>query len=310
MWLLSLLWGCGSDHFLSHGNTEKQIEYVYVQDNYIEGSDDTGINEPIWVDSFTQPLISNGVDIIWVIDGSGSMNDDAIRVLQGITDMMQNLPMINWRLVIISMTPHESVAVESFPLLPGDTWEDAHSMFAENVQGHYEYGFDSLYEFLENNRFAENWLRDDASLLVVFVSDEDDQSTTQFPTVSLYKNWLDGKREHVYVSSIVNVHPDDSECNGYTHNVGFRYSELTNSYAGQLLDICSEDWSQGVADASNQIQLREWYELTNKPLNEQEIYVFVDGAEFFDWHYNSDESRVYFDVVPGEESLVEIAYYY
>ena len=310
MLLLSLLWGCGSDHFLSYGKVENEVEYVYVQDNYIEGSDDTGMNEPIWVDSFEQPVISNGVDIIWVIDGSGSMNDDRVRVLQGITDMMQNLPMINWRLVIISMTPHEAVAVESFPLLPGDTQEHAHAMFAENVQGHYEYGFDSVYEFLENNRFAANWLRDDASLLVVFVSDEDDQSTTQFPTVSLFKNWLDGKREHVYVSSIVNKYPDISECNSYSHNVGFRYSDLTTSYSGQLLDICSEDWSQGVTDASNQIQLREWYDLTNKPLNEQEIYVFVDGTEFFDWYYDAVENRVYFDIVPDEESLVEIAYYY
>ena len=310
MLLLSLLWGCGSDHFLSYGKVESEVEYVYVQDNYIEGSDDTGINEPIWVDSFEQPVISNGVDIIWVIDGSGSMNDDRVRVLQGITDMMQNLPMINWRLVIISMTPHEAVAVESFPLLPGDTQEHAHSMFAENVQGHYEYGFDSVYEFLENNRFAANWLRDDASLLVVFVSDEDDQSTTQFPTVSIFKNWLDSKREHVYVSSIVNKYPDISECNNYSHNVGFRYSDLTTSYSGQLLDICSEDWSQGVTDASSQIQLREWYDLTNKPLNEQEIYVFVDGIEFFDWHYDAVENRVYFDVIPDEESLVEIACYY
>ena len=89
-----------------------------------------------------QPVISNGVDIIWVIDGSGSMNDDYLNVLQGITDMMQNLPMINWRLVIISMTPHEAVAVESFPLIPGDTEEHAHAMFAQNVQGQYEYGFD------------------------------------------------------------------------------------------------------------------------------------------------------------------------
>ena len=116
MWLLSLLWGCGSDHFLSHGKIQNEIEYVYVQDNYIEGSDDTGLNEPIWVDSFTQPSISNGVDIIWVIDGSGSMTDDHALVLQGISDMMHSLPLISWRLVIISMTPHEAVAVEEAPL--------------------------------------------------------------------------------------------------------------------------------------------------------------------------------------------------
>ena len=45
-------------------------------------------------------------------------------------------------------------------------------------------------------------------------------------------------------------------------------------------------------------------------VNDQEIYVFVDGYEFFDWRYDPVENRVYFDVVPGEESLVEIAYYY
>lgn len=32
---------------------------------------------PIWVDSVTQPSTSDGVDIVWIIDPSGSMNDDA-----------------------------------------------------------------------------------------------------------------------------------------------------------------------------------------------------------------------------------------
>jgi len=114
MWLLLLLLGCGSDHFLSYGKVEREIEYVYVQDNFIEGSDDTGSNEPIWVDSFEQPSVSNGVDIIWVIDGSGSMNNDYQMILQGISDMLNNLPSLNWRLVIISMTPYEAAAVTSF----------------------------------------------------------------------------------------------------------------------------------------------------------------------------------------------------
>ena len=310
MWLLSLLWGCGSDHFLSHGNTEKQIEYVYIQDNYIEGSDDTGSNEPIWVDSFTQPSISNGVDIIWVIDGSGSMTDDHALVLQGISDMMHSLPLISWRLVIISMTPHEAVEVATFPLLPGDSDMDAHLMFSQNVNAGYEQGFESVYQFLVNNEFARQWLRPDAALLTVFVSDEDDQSNSRFPSTQLFKTWLDSVREHVYVSSIVNLMPMDSICNNYTHNVGKRYLEIANLYAGKTIDICSENWSQGVADASNQIQLREWLDLTKVPANKDQIYVFVDGVEYYDWYYNSDENRVYFDIVPDEESLVEIAYYY
>jgi len=58
-----------SDHYLSYGVLETEKEYVYVQDNYIEGEAEP--EWPIWVDSFIQPQTSNGVDIVWVIDGSG-----------------------------------------------------------------------------------------------------------------------------------------------------------------------------------------------------------------------------------------------
>jgi hypothetical protein len=310
MWLLLLLWGCNSDHFLSYGKTEKQIEYVYVQDNYITGPDDTGSNEPIWVDSFVQPTVSNGVDIIWVIDGSGSMANDQQMILQGIADMMQNLPMLNWRLMIISMTPNENANSQSFPLLPGDDYSDAIVMMTQNVQEMFELGFDSLYKFIENNQFAQQWLRDDAALLAVFVSDEDEGSIANFPAVSMFEDWLIELREHVFVSSIVNVPREDSECFPNPNDIGERYMELTRAFNGQIIDICSSDWSQGVADASTQVQLREWLELSKVPLNEQEIYVFVDGQPWNDWVYSSIDNKVIFTVVPPEESLVEIAYYY
>ena len=310
MLLLSLLWGCGSDHFLSYGKVQNEIEYVYVQDNYIEGSEDTGSNEPIWVDSFVQPSVSNGVDIFWIIDGSGSMNNDQQMILQGISDMMQNLPLLNWRLMIISMTPYEHVNSQSFPLLPGDDHGDAIIMMTQNVQGNHEFGFDSLYQFIENNAFAQQWMREDAALLAVFVSDEDDSSIPEFPAVSLFEDWLREQREHVYISSIVNVEPEDSECTVNPMDVGRRYMELTNAFGGQIIDICSNNWSQGVSDASTQVQLKESLQLTKVPLNQQEIYMFVNGQPWHDWTYNATENKIYFDVVPPEETLVEIAYYY
>ena len=310
MLLLSLLWGCGSDHFLSYGKVQNEIEYVYVQDNYIEGSEDTGSNEPIWVDSFVQPSVSNGVDIFWIIDGSGSMNNDQQMILQGISDMMQNLPLLNWRLMIISMTPYENVNSQSFPLLPGDDHGDAIIMMTQNVQGNHEFGFDSLYQFIENNAFGQQWMREDAALLAVFVSDEDDSSIPEFPTVSLFEDWLREQREHVYISSIVNVEPENSECTVNPMDVGKRYIDLTNAFGGQIIDICSNDWSQGVSDASTQVQLKESLQLTKVPLNEQEIYMFVNGQPWHDWTYNATENKIYFDVVPPEETLVEIAYYY
>lgn len=311
MWLLFLLWGCGSDHFLM-GSNQKEIEYVYVQDNniYVESGEDTGINEPIWVDSFTQPIIANGVDIFWVIDGSGSMAADRGNVLQGISDMLANLPPISWRLMIISMTPSENINSTSFPLLPGDTAQDAVAMFNNNVNLGQEKGFSSLYDYITSNSFAQNWLRNDAALLTVFVSDENEGSSLHYPTAASFASWLDTIRSSVYVSSIVNLPPEESSCSWRDIDTGQKYIDLTNIYGGQVIDICSEDWSQGVADASSQIQLNEHWDLTYTPINENGIYIFVDGQPFYDFYYKSDENRVYFDSIPDERSLVEIAYYY
>jgi len=309
MLLLLHLWGCFSEHYLTYEIEREQIEYVYIQDNYVAGEEDVAL-PPIWVDSFQQPRLANGVDILWVIDGSGSMNDDAPQILGGIDDMLLNLPSISWRLMILSMTPNESVLNNSFPLLPGDNWNDATNMFYNNVQGNHEQGWAAVYEYLENNEWARNWLRDDAALLIVFVSDEEEQSNFIFPSTLAFSSYLNSIRDQVYISSIINLDPSESLCNGYSHNVGRRYVEITNLYGGQVIDICSADWSQGVADASNMLELRESYDLTNVPLDPADIYVFVDGQPFYDFTYKEAENRIVFDVVPPEESLVEIAYYY
>ncbi len=70
-----------------------------------------------------------------------------------------------------------SAAIESqFPLVPGDTIEDAIDMYNMMGRGGREEGFDAAYEYIENNSYAQTWLRHDAALPVVFVSDEEEQS--------------------------------------------------------------------------------------------------------------------------------------
>ena len=308
MLFIIFLLGCVSDHYLSYGIHETEKEYIYVQDNFIEGESEP--EWPIWVDSFVQPQTSNGVDILWVIDGSGSMNGDYPKVIQGISDMLTSLPMISWRLMIMSMTGYESAAIEGLPLIPGDTTQDALDMFTANVQGNNEKGFEAVFEFMANSPDAHSWMRNDAALLIVFVSDEDDGSISTYQSVTSFASWLDAQRNNIYVSSIINVHPDVSVCNGYTHDIGFRYIELTERYNGNIIDICSDDWSQGVADASSQIQPREFLELTHVPNDPNDIYVFVDGVEFSHWTYDATNNRVVFTILPPENSLVEIAYYY
>ena len=305
------LFGCSDSTLVKHTIEEKYLygSYydVYVQDTATIYVDDTGDEWPIWVDSVIQPGETSGVDILWVIDPSGSMTDDKPRVLAGIQAMMNALPSVNWRLMIIPGDFRYVSNLNEFPLLPGDNYSDALAMYNTTIIGSLESGFDSVYEYMENNPYSSNWMRDNAALLVVFVSDEEEQSTI-FSTPNDFTNWLNGVRPSSFLSSIVNI--PNGACNPYGPNIGNRYIDATNSYNGQVIDICTDDWSAGVADATAQVSPYEYLELTEVPLDPTSIVVFVDGSIYNFWHYSPSNNRVYFDVIPQENSLIEIAYYY
>ena len=103
-------------------------ETVYVEvPEYIEVEVPVDHGE-IWIDSFTQPMSVDGIDILWVIDRSGSMSMYNDELLNGIQAMLGALPTADWRLVMINADPTHSVHNTEFPLVPGDTVADAEAI--------------------------------------------------------------------------------------------------------------------------------------------------------------------------------------
>ena len=300
LWILSIftMVGCSTDYSIV-GEIGK--EYIFIE---IPADDP---NEDIWVDSFIQPSTMDGVDILWVIDTSGSMHDDEPRLLAGIEAMMNSLPAQGWRLNMISNSPPHVHNDAQFPLVPGDDLEDAKAMFYNMTGGVYEQGFDALEAYLYHNPYANQWMRNDAALLVVFVSDEEDQSNQ---SVGDFINYYAGLRDHVFLASIVHLDPAESMCNGSWYNTGQNSIDATQHFGGVVVDICSEDWAPGVQDASAQVEPYEEYELTHKPSDKNEIFVFIDGVPNYDWYYNQTDNTVYFTITPQSNELVEIAYPY
>ena len=152
-------------------------------------------------------------------------------------------------------------------------------------------------------------MRNDAALLVVFVSDEDDQSEN-FTSPSDFISWYTGRRfGNVFLASIVMQEDTVSVCDGtaYGTEAGHNYMEATNLLFGTVLDICAEAWTTGVTDATSQIEPYEKIELSHDPI-ESTITVFVGGSLYHDWHYDSTANAVVFDVVPAGGQLVEVAY--
>jgi len=308
--LLFVVVGCSPDYGIVGTTTET----VYVEVEvpvYIETEVPSDPGE-IWIDSFIQPMSVDGVDILWVIDTSGSMNIYDDELLAGIEAMINALPASGWRLAMTSNDPASASIESQFPLVPGDDAEDAKDMYEAMGRGHREEGLDAAYEYLVNNSYAQTWLRPDAALLIVQVSDEEDQSDDHFANVDDFKTWYSVQRNgSAFISSIVTQDASVSVCERTpsSMNVGDRYMEATNYFSGVIVDICAEDWSPGVADASNQLEPHDDWELTHEPI-EDSIRVFINQQLNWDWYYDAASQKVYFDVTPPANAWVEIGYRY
>ncbi len=309
--ILAFSFGCSPDYAIV---APKETIYVEVEVEvevpvYIETEVPVEAGE-VWVDSFFQPLSVDGVDILWVIDTSGSMHRYEPQLLVGIEAMLNALPPTGWRLAMTSNDPGTASIEAQFPLVPGDDIDDAQDMYSAMGVGHREEGFDASYEYIVNNPYASTWMRPDAALLIVFVSDEEDQSDDHFPQVADFTSWYGSMRGgSAFLSSIVNVEEVDSVCtwNVNSIDIGDRYMEATNLFGGVTVDICSEDWSPGVADASVQIDPHEEWLLTYQPI-ENTIRVFIDTQLNWDWTYDAATNSVLFTSIPGGGTMVEIGY--
>lgn len=306
------VFGCEGDYTIYDVNPP---EVVYVEVPVEVLVDVPGDGGDVWVDNFEQPYTVNGVDIVWLIDRSGSMNRFDQQLLLGIEQMMNALPPSGWRLGIASTDFVESESATQFPLVPGDDVSDAEAILNSILFANREAGFDALYGYLQDNIYNQTWLRDDAALLVVFVSDEEEQSYQHFSNINQgvldFIQWYGNQRSSVFLASIVNLPFAESACKNPVPpiNVGDRYIQATNALNGVVVDICSEDWSPGVTDATTQVEPHEEWPLSYTPL-EDTLIVFEDSVEKPDseWAYNPTTNSVEFLVVPYEGALVEIGY--
>ncbi len=322
---LSILFAfsCNYDYaIMAHEKPEKEIVYVTETETetiveevevpvYVEV--EVPVNEGvIWIDSFTQHMSIDGIDILWVVDRSGSMNRYNAELLLGVEAMLAALPVSDWRLVMISADPTRAVTSNEFPLVPGDDIDDAAAMLATLTSAPYEEGFNAVYEYINHNPYSSTWMRPDAGLLVVFVSDEEEQSDIEYPYPSDFISWYSSLRMgSVFMASIVNQEATTSLCAWPPSmiDVGERYMEATAMLGGVVVDICDTDWSPGVTDATHSIEPVEKIALTHKA-EADSIRVFINGSLNHDWFYAESENTVHFTIIPSAGQLVEIGYRY
>jgi len=208
---------------------------------------------------------------------------------------------------MIPATPNNAAQSQQFPLVPGDDVVDAEVMFTSMLGGGGEAGFDAVYAYIAENTYSNTWMRFDAALLVVFVSDEEEQSGSHFIDVLQFISWYSNVRPSVFLSSIINLPLAESLCTPNAADVGLKYKQVTQHFNGVVIDICSDDWSTGVEAASSLVEPIEELQLSHTPLIDT-IRVFVNGQLDHGWSYDVTLNKITFTPIPGAGDLIEVGY--
>ncbi len=285
------------------------------------------------------------VDILWVVDTSCSMLDEQEALADnfpGFTEFFLETG-VQFRLGVTSTNIGEEESVGLDGAL-NDGWldQDSEELQEEFVtralmgidEGHSsEKGLHAAWTALEELGETTNagFVRDEANLAIVVVSDEPDFSTLgqpgsdDFIGPEDFSAWLDGFKgepERSQLSGIVGVSPDGVDspegCNqeqgsqqGEGAYRGTGYLEAAAATDGVWQSICSEDWSEmlrylGLLTAG----LQDTFVLsrTAYPIS---IQVTVAGARTLDWEFDVESNSVSFttsESLPRPGDVIEIEY--
>ena len=167
-----------------------------------------------------------------------------------------------------------------------------------------EHAFWSTYEFTTTTTEGLSFFREDSDKLIIFISDEDEQSIF---TADTFHYWLQDEYVAVQHDTVSIVKTETSDCeSGWSASIGEKYVELSAYYGKMPTDICS-DWELALADSTFLTGPRDYIELSQTPV-EDSISVYVDHVITEEWYYLPNTNIVYLDFIPVEGSLVEVGY--
>jgi hypothetical protein len=257
------------------------------------------------------------LDVLWVIDNSGSMMPHQTNLSANIGSFMATFVTsgADYRMAVISTDD------STFSTIVDTTHPDPElAMSSLVIMGTYgsgnEKGIQMAYDSLNNVAAAApggNFFRDTAKLIVIFVSDEADHS---IPGWNSYISFFDTiKPAGDFIPyGVIGDYPAGCEYNhnGYMRSVqaGMGYWDLIDYYGGNWYSICATDWGVQLQDLAGEVTARKVFDLTEPDPIETTIQVYVNGQLTSAWAYDEELNAVVFnnDSVPDEGQTIIIDY--
>jgi hypothetical protein len=273
---------------------------------------------------------NNKVDIIWVMDNSSSMKQHQATLSQQVPLMVQKLNelKLDYHMAVITSSMGNGGDGGKFvgaKFLTNSTANVgaalAGMLVVGETGGNLERGIDSLLTVLSPsylNGAGKGFLRNDAFLAVIVLSDEDDQSvrTQKYVTDfmdSIKAKWLDGTSS--WNINFIGVLADTPQCRTYNNysDPGLFYMGLADASNGSKESICSTDYTNAVSNIRRRItQIISDFRLNKLPLVSS-ITVAMNGQPVPQdlengWIYIEDKNLIRFNgsYIPAADAVIKI----
>ncbi|MCC7381626.1 MAG: choice-of-anchor D domain-containing protein [Deltaproteobacteria bacterium] len=276
-------------------------------------------------DQFSQ-LRDNKVDVLWVVDNSGSMDEEQTSLGGNFSSFISyaNTLGADYQVGVVTTdvdAANQSGKLVGNPKIVTQTTPNASGVFQNNTAvgtngSGSEAGLQAAKLALSPPvRDAENagFLRADARLAVIVVSDEEDQSPG---SISLYVDFfrnIKGFRnpQLTSVSAIAGDVPNGCA----TAEAGQRYYDAVSQLGGQYESICSASWSNMLQNLGLGVfALREAWTLS-RPADPNSVSVRVNGMNVPQdanngWTYDAASNSIVFhgSAVPPAGANVDVQY--
>lgn len=225
------------------------------------------------------------VDIVWVIDNSGSMSSIQQSVIQNANLFIQEFTKIrglDWRMSLLSTDLGEDPYL-GMPTVFDYNHPDPVTEFSQAVRrlgidgDATERSFDPIIKQLNAH---PNFLRPNAYLVMIYVTDEEEQSNI---TASNFLNNLVARKggRLGMIRAYGAISAKDLGCSGWNEYAGSPYEAVINATNGSVFGTCSAQFGAELAKLGNQIVsiVSSPVVLLNKRPLVRSLKVLYKGAE-------------------------------
>ena len=278
-----------------------------------EGSYATGYS-----DEWTQP-ISGKADILFWVDQSCSMEDDKDILATNFVSFLETLDDIESDYLIMVVI-NDSGCHNLDYMTPEQSSSEREAIFRQAITGtaglFAEAGLTISKAALREKNTGpggcnSEFLRDNATVSTILVSDEPDQSYLAGPSItwsSVVSDLLTAAPS-TYISAVAGPVPNGCP----TASPGTGYADAAAATGGIFVDICSRDWGEKMAELADQAAIAKLADTfrIQEGVEPASIQVFVDEVLVESgWSFDEELNAVVFgaDAIPGEGSSIRIEY--